>query len=93
MDFKEIIRLPKPDLRKSEYLGYNIGLRPKRDVRIRTEVEKLKEKIIVHNYGHGGKGVVRSFGSAKIAQEKFFKYLKEENLTNEKKKAVVLGSG
>ena len=91
MDFTKILRLPKPELRQSEYIGYNTGIRPERSNGIRIAVEEIHEKVVVHNYGHGGGGVSLSYGACKQALEKFWKYLKNPNL--QKREATVLGCG
>ena len=44
------------------------GLRPFRRSGFRLETESLADKLLVHNYGHGG-GVSLSWGSAQLAVE------------------------
>jgi len=44
-----------------------VGLRPFRSEGFVVEAEKLREKLLVHNYGHGGAGVTLSWGTASIA--------------------------
>src|SRR4051812_34607144 len=44
-----------------------VGLRPFRRTGFRVEADRLGEKVIVHNYGHGGGGVSLSWGSADLA--------------------------
>ena len=90
-DRSEIILLPPPDLRPSQEVGFNTGLRPYRFGGIRVEAEHVKGKIVVHNYGHGGGGVSLFFGSCMQAFEKF-----EESLAMHACKGNtinVLGSG
>jgi D-amino-acid oxidase len=43
------------------------GLRPFRVTGFRVEAERLGERTVVHNYGHGGGGVSLSWGSAHLA--------------------------
>lgn len=43
------------------------GIRPYRTTGIRIEAEIYNDKIIVHNYGHGGSGYTYSWGTAKQA--------------------------
>lgn len=45
-------------------------LRPFRPMGPRLEVETVADKLVVHNYGHGGSGWSLSWGSADIAVEK-----------------------
>ena len=44
-----------------------VGLRPYRDEGFVVESEKLGEKVLVHNYVHGGAGVTLSWGTASLA--------------------------
>lgn len=44
-----------------------VGLRPFRSEGFVVEAEKLHEKLLVHNYGHGGAGVTLSWGTASLA--------------------------
>src|SRR4029079_6739479 len=41
-----------------------VGLRPYRAAGFVVETERLGEKLLVHNYGHGGAGVTLSWGTA-----------------------------
>ncbi len=47
-----------------------VCLRPFRAAGPRLEVERVGDKIVVHNYGHGGSGWSLSWGSSSIAVEK-----------------------
>ena len=47
-----------------------VCLRPFRAGGPRLEVERVGDKIVVHNYGHGGSGWSLSWGSSSIAAEK-----------------------
>jgi glycine/D-amino acid oxidase-like deaminating enzyme len=46
-----------------------VGLRPFRQAGFRVEVERLDQKVVVHNYGHGGGGITLSWGTADLALE------------------------
>jgi D-amino-acid oxidase len=46
-----------------------VGLRPFRQSGFRVAVERLDERVVVHNYGHGGGGVTLSWGTADLAAE------------------------
>ncbi|MGB0370059.1 MAG: FAD-dependent oxidoreductase [Opitutales bacterium] len=50
-----------------------VGLRPFRTEGPNLTVEKLAEKTVCHNYGHGGSGWSLSWGSSKIAVENALK--------------------
>ena len=60
------------------------GLRPFRRSGFRLETESLADKLLVHNYGHGG-GVSLSWGSAQLAVE--------QALGSPHRQAAVLGAG
>ena len=47
-----------------------VCLRPFRAAGPRLEVERVGDKMVVHNYGHGGSGWSLSWGSSSIAVEK-----------------------
>lgn len=51
-------------------IGLNVCTRPFRAQGPRLDVEKIGEKTVVHNYGHGGSGWSLSWGSSGIAVEK-----------------------
>ena len=83
-----IYKLEFPELSPSTYLGYNIGIRPCRKTGPRMEKEKIKNKIIYHNYGHSGYGVAMSFGSAKLVTDMFVNELGHKHLN-----VTIIGSG
>src|ERR671916_365996 len=62
-----------------------VGLRPYRAEGFVLTNERLGEKVVVHNYGHGGGGVSLSWGGAQMAAEQ------ARNL--EDKSVAVLGCG
>ncbi len=62
-----------------------VGLRPFRPSGFRVQAEKLGDKTVVHNYGHGGGGITLSWGTSELAVEEAWK-------TGEKRYAV-LGCG
>lgn len=45
------------------------GLRPFRPSGFVVNVQKMNEKIIIHNYGHGGSGIILSWGTSHLAME------------------------
>jgi D-amino-acid oxidase len=61
------------------------GLRPFRASGFRFDAEPLGEKLLVHNYGHGGGGVSISWGCAQLAVE--------QALASPHRTAAVLGAG
>src|SRR5215472_14377563 len=62
-----------------------VCLRPFRAGGPRLEVERVGDKMVVHNYGHGGSGWSLSWGSSSIAVEKA--------LATGEKDVAVIGSG
>lgn len=62
-------RLPKVQIRPDRMIRVVTGLRPYRPSGFVVRAEKLGEKLLVHNYGHGGGGVTLSWGSAHLAVE------------------------
>ncbi|SVD09614.1 uncharacterized protein METZ01_LOCUS362468, partial [marine metagenome] len=62
-----------------------VGHRPFRPGGFVVRSEKLGEKIIVHNYGHGGSGITLSWGSSALAVR--------ETLGMEHHSVAVIGSG
>ncbi|HSF17845.1 MAG TPA: FAD-dependent oxidoreductase [Vicinamibacteria bacterium] len=81
------LKLPKVDVSEERIIRTTVGLRPFRPPGFRVERENLGQKIIVHNYGHGGGGLSLSWGSSHLAVEK----LSEDG--NAPGKVAVLGCG
>jgi D-amino-acid oxidase len=46
-----------------------VGLRPHRDAGFMLRPDKLDDRLLVHNYGHGGAGMSLSWGTGLIAAE------------------------
>ena len=44
-----------------------VGLRPHRDSGFVLKADRLDDKLLVHNYGHGGAGITMSWGCAREA--------------------------
>src|SRR5215469_10602195 len=61
------------------------GLRPFRPSGFVVRGEKLGEKTVIHNYGHGGAGITLSWGTAQLAVE--------EGAKSEFRDCAVLGCG
>lgn len=63
----------------------DVGLRPFRPSGFRVEREAFGDKVLVHNYGHGGGGITLSWGTAKLAVDLGFDPTKSD--------CAVLGCG
>lgn len=46
-----------------------VGLRPYRSEGFVVRAERVGEKIVIHNYGHGGAGITLSWGCAAMAAD------------------------
>jgi D-amino-acid oxidase len=46
-----------------------VGLRPFRPSGFVVRSEKLGDKVVIHNYGHGGGGITLSWGTAQLAAD------------------------
>ncbi len=78
---------PAPCLRDDQILRVVCGLRPCRRGGLRIETQTLGDKLIVHQYGHGGCGVTTAFGTAEIACE----LIEQQSPSHEP--VAVLGAG
>src|SRR3954452_9223514 len=72
-------------VRRERIVRTIVGLRPFRPSGFVVRAEKLGDKVVVHNYGHGGCGITLSWGTAALAVE--------EVLRTGQKRAAVLGCG
>ncbi|QGZ94384.1 FAD-dependent oxidoreductase [Terricaulis silvestris] len=64
---RERVRLAPVIVDESRIIRIDVGLRPFRPSGFRVEREALGDKVLAHNYGHGGGGITLSWGSAKQA--------------------------
>jgi len=79
------LRLPPVRVEDGREIRTVVGLRPYRRAGFVVRAEKLGEKLLVHNYGHGGGGVTLSWGTADLAARLA--------LESGAKQMAVLGSG
>jgi glycine/D-amino acid oxidase-like deaminating enzyme len=66
-----------------------VGLRPYRPSGFVVDAEKLGNKLLVHNYGHGGGGVTLSWGTAALAVD----LARDFVATHRSRRFAVLGCG
>lgn len=83
----EHVYLKTPRIDRAEIVGINVGIRPFRKDGVRLEAERLRNKLVIHNYGYGGSGLTLSFGGA----EEVLKILQREK--NSARVVAVLGAG
>jgi D-amino-acid oxidase len=57
----------RPIIAPDREIRTTVGLRPFRIPGFRVEPEKVGQKTLVHNYGHGGAGITLSWGTAQLA--------------------------
>src|SRR5205823_3357473 len=79
------LRLAPVRVAKDREIRTVVGLRPYRPSGFVVRAEKLGEKLVVHNYGHGGGGVTLSWGTAHLARR--------AALESGARRMAVLGSG
>ncbi|WP_420319288.1 FAD-dependent oxidoreductase [Ekhidna sp.] len=76
--------LPPVNVSHERLIRKVVGLRPYRPSGFNLSVQKLDNKVIIHNYGHGGGGISLSWGTASLAIAK---------IENETQQVAVLGAG
>ena len=68
-----------------------VGLRPYRPSGFVVEAERLGNKLLVHNYGHGGGGVTLSWGTASLAVDLAREFVSTNRA--QRRRFAVLGCG
>lgn len=63
------VRIPPVLVSGDRILRTTVGFRPFRPSGFVLKTEKLGEKLLVHNYGHGGGGMTLSWGTADLATQ------------------------
>ncbi len=64
---RERTRLAPVIVSEERVIRIDVGLRPFRPSGFRVEREAFGDKVLVHNYGHGGGGITLSWGTSKLA--------------------------
>jgi glycine/D-amino acid oxidase-like deaminating enzyme len=77
--------LPKVQVSNDRVIRSVAGLRPYRTSGFALRADRMGEKTVIHNYGHGGCGITLSWGTAKLAVDLA--------LGQPHRKIAVLGSG
>ena len=60
-------RFARPKISWDRIIRTSVGLRPTRRSGFLVKTEKLGNKIVVHNYGHGSRGVTLCWGTSHMA--------------------------
>ncbi len=78
-------RLPRVNVSPDRVIRMIAGLRPFRSSGFVVRAEKLDDKLVIHNYGHGGAGITLSWGTGLLAVR--------EAAPSEARDCAVLGCG
>jgi len=78
-------RLARVRVAPERVIRTTVGLRPFRPSGFVVRGEKLDNKTVIHNYGHGGAGITLSWGTAQLAVE--------EAARTEMQECAVIGCG
>lgn len=82
---RPLLHLPKVNVQPDREIRTITGLRPFRPSGFNVSAQKYDDRLVVHNYGHGGGGVTLSWGTGELA-------CREVDASGEKNVAV-LGCG
>jgi len=82
---RSAFKVPLVEASWDRVIRTTVGLRPHRDSGFVLRAEKLDEKLLVQNYGHGGSGMSLSWGTGYMAAE-----LAAEHV---QRRAAVIGCG
>ncbi len=91
-DVKEEVLTP-PRLDAENIQGYITCVRPMREGVFRIEAETISNKLIIHNYGHGGSGWTLLPGSVNHAIKLFTDAQASNEKLKKNKKVTVIGAG
>lgn len=83
--FRPTPPLARVDARPERIMDVTVCLRPFRAQGPRLDAETVGDKLVVHNYGHGGSGWSLSWGSAQVVVKKA--------LAGGEKRLAVVGAG
>lgn len=70
-----------------------VGLRPYRSEGFVIEAARLGQKLLVHNYGHGGAGVTLSWGTSSLAVDLSLDFVQTRRTRSTNRRFAVLGCG
>lgn len=64
---RSFARLAPVNVSQDRVIRVICGLRPYRPSGFNVSAQKMDDKLVVHNYGHGGAGITLSWGTAQLA--------------------------
>src|SRR5882724_7501957 len=67
VDGKAARRFLPVNVSRDRIIRTTVGLRPYRSEGFVVKPDRLGEKVVIHNYGHGGAGITLSWGVASLA--------------------------
>jgi D-amino-acid oxidase len=82
---RRLVQLVPVDVSWDRIIRTTVGLRPYRESGFVLRAERLDDRMLVHNYGHGGSGMSLSWGTAQMAAELA--------LEHSERRAAVIGCG
>ncbi len=84
-------RLAPVNVSEERVIRIDVGLRPFRPSGFRVAREALGDKVLVHNYGHGGGGITLSWGTSKLAVDLGYDASKPDCAVLGRRDGIVLG--
>jgi D-amino-acid oxidase len=85
--------LARVKVARSRVIRTVVGLRPYRSEGFVVEAEPLRQKLLVHNYGHGGAGVTLSWGTSSLAVDLARDFVQTNRNRSASRRFAVLGCG
>jgi glycine/D-amino acid oxidase-like deaminating enzyme len=82
---RPMVRLAPVRVSWDRVIRTTVGLRPHRDAGFVLRADRLDDRLLVHNYGHGGAGMSLAWGTGLMATELA--------LDHDARKAAVIGCG
>ena len=66
---RRLVNLVPVECSMDRIIRTTVGLRPHRDSGFLLKAERLDDKTVIHNFGHGGAGMSLSWGTASLAAD------------------------